>query len=296
MLLPLHHQVSGFQSYMAKSILHRRREAAGGRPPGFRNNNTHVRAAGLLNGGVHGVEERVEEVAVADGIGVGVFEQSVGNRDLRGVSSVTEVRGLGNVDDDFDVFSPESVEGCVVGGVDSHPSDAIALHEVYGFAHASVKTEADTLNFYRDGKLQNASPLDHQVSGFHRTWRKVLVSILHRRREAAGGRPPGFRNNNTHVRAAGLLNGGVHGVEERVEEVAVADGIGVGVFEQSVGNRDLRGVSSVTEVRLFEFRVGNVDDDFDVFSPESVEGCVVGGVDSQPSDAIALHEVYGFGI
>nr|GME09836.1 hypothetical protein Iba_scaffold9148CG0010 [Ipomoea batatas] len=168
--------------------------------------------------------------------------------------------------------------------------------------------------------------------------RIVLVSILHRRREAAGGRPPGFRNNNTHVRAAGLLNGGVHGVEERVEEVAVADGIGVGVFEQSVGNRDLRGVSSVTEVRvavvalilpcnpnsasaLCTFRkagmtestnsavpgfpaytsfptamVGNVDDDFDVFSPESVEGCVVGGVDSQPSDAIALHEVYGFGI
>nr|GMD68053.1 hypothetical protein Iba_chr12dCG5450 [Ipomoea batatas] len=280
------------------SILHCRRMVAGGRPAGFRNNNGHVPTAGLVKGGIHGVDERVEEVVVADGIRVGVGEQSVGKRDLRGVAYVTEVRLLeprvGNVDDDGDVASLESVEDCGVGGVDSQALDAIALHEVY--AHASVKTEADTLNFYRDGKLQNASPLDHQVSGFHRTWRKVLVSILHRRREAAGGRPPGFRNNNTHVRAAGLLNGGVHGVEERVEEVAVADGIGVGVFEQSVGNRDLRGVSSVTEIRLFELRVGNVNDNVHLPSPESVEDRGVGGVDSQPSDAIALHEVYGFGI
>nr|GMD68050.1 hypothetical protein Iba_chr12dCG5430 [Ipomoea batatas] len=144
------------------------------------------------------------------------------------------------------------------------------------------------------------------------------VFIEHGKKESlnrsALGRPAAFRHNNGYIGTAGLLNGGVHGVEKRVEEVAVAGGIGVGLGEQSEGEGDLIGVISVAEIRVnvgeqrevvlgeelddwaLELVVENVEDDFDVGSPESVEDVGVGVVESQASDAIALVEVDRIGV
>nr|GMD59969.1 hypothetical protein Iba_chr12aCG6580 [Ipomoea batatas] len=199
------------------SIFRRGIRATLRRPAGLGNDNLHIGTPGLLNRSVEGLKHRVKEV----------LELVVGN-----------------IDDDVDVASSESVEdfGVGVGIVKSQTSDAVVLVEGYGFGNGWAKQSKMLLGFIPSFLI------------FIKHGKEIPVirgGVIHGGFKAAGRRPAALGDNDGHIGTAGLLHCGVHGVHHGVEEVEVPDRVWLAVGEQRERQRDIVRVASSGKIRIY---------------------------------------------